>query len=162
ARAMSVLDEGVDIKRRIIEDLRPTVLDNLGLPAALDWYVNHIGQGANLKCTLSIDPGEMQLPDAVAIALFRVVQEALTNIVRHAGAANAWITLQYQKEQVLLTVRDDGTGLPKGAERTRLSHGILGMRQRTTSLGGQFAIDSPAAGGTTIRIAVPLGRDSAS
>ena len=156
ARAMAVLDDGVDIKRRIIEDLRPTVLDNLGLPAALDWYVNHIGQRGNLKCTLSIDPAEVQLPDAVAIALFRVVQEALTNIVRHANAANAWITMEYQNERALLTIRDDGAGLPKGAERKRLSHGILGMRLRITSLGGEFAIESPAGGGTVVRISVPL------
>jgi len=156
ARAMTVLDEGVDIKRRIIEDLRPTVLDNLGLPAALDWYVNQIGQRGNLKCILSIDPAEVQLPDAVAIALFRVVQEALTNIVRHANAANAWITTEYQKDRVLLTIRDDGAGLPKGTERKRLSHGILGMRLRITSLGGEFAIESPAGGGTTIRVSVPL------
>jgi signal transduction histidine kinase len=156
ARAMNVIDEGVDIKRRIIEDLRPTVLDNLGLPAALEWYVNHIGQRGNLKCTLSIDPAEVDLPDAVGIALFRVVQEALTNIVRHASAANAWITMEYQDERVLLTIRDDGAGLPKGAERKRLSHGILGMRQRITSLGGEFAIDSPAGGGTFIRVSVPL------
>jgi signal transduction histidine kinase len=156
ARAMTVIDEGVDIKRRIIEDLRPTVLDNLGLPAALEWYVDHIGQRGNLKCTLAIDSAEMELPDAVAIALFRVVQEALTNIVRHANAANAWIAMECQDERILLTVRDDGPGLPKGVERKRLSHGILGMRQRITSLGGEFAIDSPAGGGTVIRVRVPL------
>jgi signal transduction histidine kinase len=156
ARAMTVIDEGVDIKRRIIEDLRPTVLDNLGLPAALEWYVNQIGQRGNLKCTLSIDPAEVDLPDAVGIALFRVVQEALTNIVRHANAANAWITMEYRDDRMLLTIRDDGAGLPKGAERKRLSHGILGMRQRITSLRGEFAIDSPAGGGTVVRVSVPL------
>jgi signal transduction histidine kinase len=156
ARAMTVIDEGVDIKRRIIEDLRPTVLDNLGLPAALEWYVNQIGQRGNLKCTLSIDPAEVDLPDAVGIALFRVVQEALTNIVRHANAANAWITMEYRNDRMLLTIRDDGAGLPKGAERKRLSHGILGMRQRITSLRGEFAIDSPAGGGTVVRVSVPL------
>jgi signal transduction histidine kinase len=153
ARAMGSLDEGVDIKRRIIEDLRPTVLDSLGLGAAIDWYVNHTCQRGNLKCELSINPADIQLPSAISIALFRVLQEALTNILRHAKATTAWITLEQEKGGLTFVIRDDGIGLSRGSEQKRLSHGILGMRQRITSLGGQFQIDSGT--GTTIRIFVP-------
>jgi signal transduction histidine kinase len=156
ARAMGSLDEGVDIKRRIIEDLRPTVLDSMGLGAALDWYVNHTCQRGNLKCELSINPADIQLPSAISIALFRVLQEALTNVLRHAKAANAWITLEQDARGLTFVIRDDGIGLPSGSEQKKLSHGILGMRQRITSLGGQFQIGSAPGGGTTIRIFVPL------
>jgi signal transduction histidine kinase len=156
ARAMGSLDEGVDIKRRIIEDLRPTVLDSLGLGAALDWYVNHTCQRGNLKCELSINPADIQLPNAISIALFRILQEALTNILRHAKATNAWITLEQDKGGLTFVIRDDGIGLSSGSEQRKLSHGILGMRQRITSLGGQFQIGGAPGTGTTIRIFVPL------
>ena len=156
ARAMGSLDEGVDIKRRIIEDLRPTVLDSLGLGAAFDWYVNHTCQRGNLKCELSINPVDIQLPNAISIALFRILQEALTNILRHAKAANAWITLNQEEAGLTFEIRDDGVGLAGGSEQKRLSHGILGMRQRVTSLGGQFEIGSAPGTGTMIKIFVPL------
>jgi signal transduction histidine kinase len=156
ARAMGSLDEGVDIKRRIIEDLRPTVLDSLGLGAAIDWYVNHTCQRGNLKCELSVDPADIQLPSAISIALFRVLQEGLTNILRHAKATTAWITLEQEKAGVTFVIRDDGVGLSSGSEQKKLSHGILGMRQRITALGGQFYIGSGKGIGTTIRILVPL------
>jgi len=160
ARAMSSLDEGVDIKRRIIEDLRPTVLDSLGLGAAIDWYVNHTGQRGNLKCELSIKPADIQVPSAISIALFRVLQEALTNILRHAKASNAWITLQQERDGLTFVIRDDGIGLASGSEQKKLSHGVLGMRQRITSLGGQFQIGGGPGTGTTIRIFVPLASGS--
>ena len=156
ARAMAVLDEGVDVKRRIIEDLRPTVLDNLGLAAAFDWYVDHTCQRGNLKCEMSIDPPDMQLASPISIALFRILQEALTNILRHAKAANAWITLKQANDGLRFVIRDDGLGLSREAEKKRLSHGILGMRQRITSLGGEFRIESTSGAGTTITIFVPL------
>ena len=155
ARAMGSLDEGVDIKRRIIEDLRPTVLDSLGLGAAIEWYVNHTCQRGNLKCELSVNPADIQLPSAISIALFRVLQEALTNILRHARATTAWITLEQEKDGLTFVIRDDGIGLSTGSEQKKLSHGILGMRQRITSLGGEFQIGSGPGTGTTIRIFVP-------
>ena len=156
ARAMGSLDEGVDIKRRIIEDLRPTLLDSMGLGAAIDWYVNHTCQRGNLKCELSVNPADIQLPSPISIALFRVLQEALTNILRHAKATNAWITLEQKKGGLTFVIRDDGIGLSRESEQKKLAHGILGMRQRITSLGGQFQIGSEPGTGTTIRISVPL------
>ena len=156
ARAMGSLDEGVDIKRRIIEDLRPTVLDSLGLGAAIEWYVNHTCQRGNLKCELSINPRDIQFPSAISIALFRVLQEALTNILRHARATTAWIALEQEKGGLTLVIRDDGIGLSSGSEQKKLSHGILGMRQRVTSLGGEFQISSGSGAGTTITVFVRL------
>ena len=157
ARAIASLDEGVDIKRRLIDDLRPTILDSLGLGAAVEWYVNSIAERSKLRCAVSINPAEMEVSSAISIALFRVLQEAMTNILRHAHATNAWITLERQSQGLTLVIRDDGIGLSIGAERNKLSHGIWGMRQRVTSLGGQFEIGSGlGTAGTTIRIFVPV------
>jgi signal transduction histidine kinase len=156
ARAMGSLDDGVDIKRRIIEELRPTVLDSLGLAAAIDWHVNQVAQRANLKCEISISPTDIELPSAISIALFRVLQEALTNVLRHAKAANAWITLEQEERGLKFEIRDDGIGLQPSAEHNRLSHGILGMRQRIAALGGSFEIASGIGAGTRIRMFVPL------
>jgi len=162
ARAMSVLDEGVNIKRRIIEDLRPTVLDNLGLAAAVDWYVNDTCKRGNLRCELAIDAAQIDAPDAVSIALFRILQEALTNVLRHARASNAWITLQQDNAGLTLSIRDDGIGMSWGSEQKRMSHGILGMRQRITALGGEFTIESDRGAGTTIKVFVPQPATAAS
>lgn len=161
ARAMGVLDEGVDIKRRIIEDLRPTVLDNLGLAAAVDWYVNHACQRGDLKFELSIEPAELDVPSPVSIALFRILQEGLTNVLQHAKARNAWVTLRQEPGALTFVLRDDGVGLSGAAEQKRLSHGIRGMRQRIVGLSGQFQIESSPGSGTTIKVLVPLAPPAA-
>jgi len=157
ARAMGSLDDGVDIKRRIIEELRPTVLDSLGLAAAIEWHVSQVEQRGNLRCEISIKPADIELPSAISIALFRVLQEALTNIVRHAKAANAWIALEQEERGLKFEIRDDGIGLQGGAaEHNRPSHGILGMRQRIAALGGTFEIGSGIGAGTRIKMYVPV------
>ena len=83
------------------------------------------------------------------------IPEALTNVLRHAKAANAWITLKQEKDGLTFVIRDDGRGLTREAEKKRLSHGILGMRQRITSLGGEFRIESTPGAGTSIKIFIP-------
>ena len=110
----------------------------------------------NLQCEVAVRPVDIQLPSSISIALFRILQEALTNILRHANARKAWITLEQVEDGLHFEIRDDGVGLPPGSEQKRLSHGILGMRQRATSLGGQFRIRSGPGAGATITIFVPL------
>jgi signal transduction histidine kinase len=157
ARASSTLDEGVQIKRRIIEDLRPTLLDNLGLAAALNWHVNQACERGGLTCHLSLPEEELELPSPVSIALFRVVQEALTNVLRYAQARNVWVSLEHTRTGISLVVRDDGVGIAPQALGHRLSHGIVGMRQRIASLDGRFRIGQAAGGGTAVDVFVPLG-----
>jgi signal transduction histidine kinase len=91
-----------------------------------------------------------------ATGLFRILQEALTNVLRHAKANNAWIALRKEQGGLTFVIRDDGVGFSRGSEQKRLSHGILGMRQRTTALGGEFQIESSPGSGTTIKVFVPL------
>ncbi|HEY3555047.1 MAG TPA: CHASE3 domain-containing protein [Casimicrobiaceae bacterium] len=153
-RALAILDEGVEMKRRIIEELRPTLLDNLGISAAIDWQVRQACERAGLHCELNL--AEIELPPEVAIALYRIVQEALTNIVKYASARNVDVDLIGDDDGVSLVVHDDGAGLPAGVESSRLSHGIAGMRQRVRALNGSFRIGSKPGSGTTIEVFIPV------
>ena len=153
-RALEILDEGVEMKRRIIEELRPTLLDNLGISSALDWQVRQTCERAGLNCELNL--ADIELPPEVSIALYRIVQEALTNIVKYASARNVDVELLGDEDGVSLIVHDDGAGLPMGVESSRLSHGIVGMRQRVRALNGTFKIGSRPGSGTTIEVFIPL------
>ena len=153
-RALTILDEGVEMKRRIIEELRPTLLDNLGISSALDWQVRQACERAGLNCELNL--ADIELPPEVSIALYRIVQEALTNIVKYASARTVDVELLGDEDGVSLIVHDDGAGLPTGVESSRLSHGIVGMRQRVRALNGTFKIGSRPGSGTTIEVFIPL------
>lgn len=152
---MTLLDDAVAIKRRIIEDLRPTLLDNLGLAAALNWLADDVCQRAGLTYTLTI-AGDEELPARISLPLFRIVQEALTNVVRHGHARSVSIEIMRDAREVTLLLSDDGIGVDEGAVRSALSHGILGMRHRVRSLGGQFSIRGRPGNGTIIEVHLPL------
>ena len=151
-RALATLDDGVALKRHIIEELRPTLLDNLGLGAALDWQVREVCKRAGLNCELTIPEDTSNLSPDVGIALYRIVQEALTNVVKYAGAKKVSIALTRNDADVELTISDDGVGLPERASHDRLSHGISGMRQRVRALAGEFAIRGEQRKGTHIKV----------
>jgi signal transduction histidine kinase len=153
-RAIAVLDEGVEMKRRIIEELRPTLLDNLGISSALDWQVRQACERAGLNCELNL--ADLELPSDASIAIYRIVQEAMTNIAKYASARNVDVELLGDTDGVSLIVHDDGAGLPAGVESNRLSHGIIGMRQRVRALNGTFKISSRPGTGTTIEVFIPL------
>ena len=151
-----MLDEGVEMKRRIIEELRPTLLDNLGLASAIDWQVKQVCDRAGLQCTLNLEESDIELPPEVSIALYRIVQEALTNVVKYAKARHVEVDLVQNAEEVSLVLQDDGVGLPPGADTNALSHGISGMRQRVRALGGEFTIRGKPRAGTTLEVNIPL------
>jgi signal transduction histidine kinase len=155
-RALATLDDGVALKRHIIEELRPTLLDNLGLGAALDWQVREVCKRAGLSCDLTIPEDTSNLSPEVGIALYRIVQEALTNVVKYAGAKKVSIALIRNEADVELTISDDGVGLPERASHDRLSHGISGMRQRVRALAGEFAIRGEQRKGTHIKVRIPV------
>ena len=157
-RTLQALDDGVQIKRRIIEDLRPTLLDNLGLAPAIDWQVNEFCNRAGLKCTLSLPTDDMVLDPHVSIALYRILQEALTNIGKYARAKSVHVELNASSDNITLLIEDDGIGIPDGAQKNKLSHGITGMRQRVRALRGEFSITRRAEGGTLIEVNIPLER----
>ena len=155
-RAITVLDEGVEMKRRIIEELRPTLLDNLGLAPAIDWQVRQVCERAGLQCELNLEDRDVELPPDVTIALYRIVQEAMTNIVKYAKARHVDVELMLNAEGISLVIQDDGVGLPPGADTNALSHGISGMRQRVRALGGDSVIRGKPRAGTTLEVHIPL------
>jgi signal transduction histidine kinase len=151
-----VLDQGIELKRRVVEELRPTLLDTMGLVAALRWQSEETCKRANLRCTERYPDEEPRLNRAGAIALFRVVQEALANVAKHAKASNVDIAFEVSNQEVILTVHDDGAGAaPSDLARPR-SHGIAGMRHRINVLGGRLDVSSGPGRGTTVQVRVPL------
>lgn len=156
ARLKQVLDQGIDLKRRVVEELRPTLLDTMGLLAALRWQSEETCRRADLRCTERFPDEEPKFNRAGAIALFRVVQEALANVAKHAKASEVEIALELTDRDVVVTVRDNGVGAtPQAVNRPR-SHGIAGLRHRVQVLGGRLDISGAPNRGTTLRARVPL------
>ncbi len=155
AQLGGVLDEAMDLKRRVVEDLRPSLLDHFGLPTALRAYVDSACAKAGLRADLALPEDGAAMPKETAIALFRIVQEGITNIIRHAGAQSVALRFVIEADACRFTLSDDGRGFDAADPKFRWSHGIMGMRQRVRALGGQFQIESAPGAGTTLRVAIP-------
>lgn len=156
AQLGGVLDEAMDLKRRVVEDLRPSLLDHFGLPTALRAYVESTCAKAGLRADLGLPEDGAPMPRDIAIALFRIVQEGITNIIRHAGARAVTLRLALEPAACRISLSDDGSGFDATDPKFRWSHGITGMRQRVRALGGQFEIESVPGTGTTLRVLIPL------
>ena len=155
ARVQQNLAAGVDLKRRIIEELRPTLLDNVVLFAALRWQMKETCRNAALKCTEFYPQQEPKFTAQASIALYRVAQEAMTNILKHSGAKSVDIALEIDREEILLRIADDGRGIPASRLGAAGSHGMASMRHRVRALGGSLSVSNPAAGGTLIMARIP-------
>lgn len=154
-RLAKVLDEAVDMKRRVVENLRPSLLDHLGLGAALSWYVNETCRKAGLGCRLAVPDDAERLPAEMAIAIYRLVQEGLTNCIKYAKAKQVEVLVERREGGWRLRLSDDGVGIA-GFRANHLSHGIAGMRQRARALGGSFELRTAPGAGTTIEAYFPL------
>jgi signal transduction histidine kinase len=152
------LSAGVDLKRRVVEELRPTLLDNMGLFAALRWQFKESCRRAGLRCTESIPEVELTFNPDASIGIFRIAQEALTNILKHAEARSADMAIEILADTFVLRISDDGKGIPKNRLQTFTSHGLASMRHRIAALGGSWDMRSPSSGGTVITAMVPLPR----
>ena len=156
-RVQDALQAGVDLKRRVVEYLRPTLLDNLGLLPALRWQVSDSCGRAGLNCVERYPSEELDLIPEASIAIFRIVQEGLTNILKHASARNVEVSVDTVGEWLVIRVADDGVGLPADRRRTVRSHGLAAMRHRAIGLGGEWRIVR-AERGTEIEVRLPLAR----
>jgi PAS domain S-box-containing protein len=155
-RAMqAVLDSTVVATRRIAADLRPLMLDDLGLKAALEWLTQDFSRRLSIPCNLLVEENVMALDTRVQSALYRAVQECLTNISRHAQATQVDIEVHLISTQVTLQVRDNGVGISDDDQKKRGSFGLIGMRERIYILGGQVAIHSQPGQGTFVTIQLP-------
>jgi signal transduction histidine kinase len=154
-RVQQNLAAGVDLKRRIIEELRPTLLDNVGLFAALKWQLKETCGSAGLSCIESYPDEEPRFKSEAAIALFRIAQEAFTNILKHSEARSVDVSLDFDAETLLMRIADDGKGMPMGRFTAIASHGLASMRHRVRALGGRIDVRSPATGGTILVVQIP-------
>jgi len=154
-RVQQNLSAGVDLKRRIIEELRPTLLDNVGVFAALRWQLKETCGNAGLDCVASFPEEEPRFTSEAAIALFRIAQEAFTNILKHSAAKSMDITLEIDGDAIVMQITDDGKGVPASRLNAIGSHGLASMRHRVRALGGRLDVRSPASGGTAILVRVP-------
>jgi signal transduction histidine kinase len=152
------LSAGVDLKRRVVEELRPTLLDNMGLYTALRWQFKETCRRAGLKCTETIPESEPKFNPDAAIGVFRIAQEALTNILKHAEAKSANLVIGIEGDAFVLRVSDDGKGIPVNRLQTSTSHGLASMRHRIAALGGTWEVRSPSTGGTIVIAMIPLPR----
>jgi PAS domain S-box-containing protein len=153
-----VLDQTVGSARRISADLRPLMLDDLGLAEAANWLAGEFSGRSGVHCEIRM-PAEGALDGlekSVATAIYRGLQESLTNIARHAGASKAWVSVGTENGEVYFEVEDDGRGIePVDLAKTR-SLGLKGMRERVHYLGGSIEIGRAPRGGTRVRVRVPL------
>jgi signal transduction histidine kinase/CHASE1-domain containing sensor protein len=158
ARALSTLlqiDATIKSVRQIINDLRPTVLD-LGLNAAVDWQITEFRRRTGIECELVENHLDIQVSDQCATALFRILQESLSNISQHASATRVRVDLRMERHRISMTVGDNGVGLHAGSRHKSGSFGLVGIEERVNILGGAFTITSHPGAGTTVHVSVPV------
>lgn len=153
---LGLVDGTIAATQRLATELRPGILDDLGLVPAIQWQVEEFGRRTGVPATLRIDGAPVPLDDRIATTAFRVLQESLTNIARHARASAVTVTLQLDAAGLALTVHDDGVGIAPARRDDPHALGLLGMRERALRWGGQFTIEPRDGGGTTVRLHVPL------
>jgi signal transduction histidine kinase len=153
--ALQQIDATIKAVRVIINDLRPAVLD-LGLHAAVDWQAKEFQRRTGIACELQIDHEEFTLDDKRVTALFRIVQESLTNIIRHAQASHVRISLQRSEGELRLQIADDGVGYVPDALRKGNRFGVIGIKERIHALGGTFSIASTPGKGMAIMLSIPI------
>ncbi len=153
------IDATMKAMRAIINNLRPTVLD-LGLTAAIEWQVKEFQRRTGIECKLAMPDKELEVDDSRATALFRILQESLNNVFRHARATQARIEVQRRDGQVSMTVADNGVGIFPGCRRKATSFGLVGIKERVSTLGGEFRIKSGEENGTMLHVSIPVEEGS--
>jgi signal transduction histidine kinase len=151
------IDEIVDLVRRIAADLRPAILDDLGISAAIEQQLRRLRETTGIRTELAIAE-EPQVDVLTGATLYRITKEALANVVRHAGATDVQVSLAVADGAAILEIHDNGRGLEESAIADPRSLGLIGIRERAEMLGGSAMMERAAEGGTTIRVALPLAR----
>ena len=156
---LDLTDSAIAIVQDIAARLRPGMLDYLGLLAAIEWQTEEFQKRSGVKCTLALLDHEPVLDNERATALFRILQETLTNVARHAHARNVRITLEESGADIVMTIADDGVGISRSQIDSPQSLGLLGMRERLHPFRGICTIGSPQSGGTTVTVRLPGNLD---
>ena len=155
--AMQLVDRTIFTVRRIASDLRPRTLDDLGLSAALEWQAQEFQRRTGIRCVLNLPTEPLALDSQRATAIFRIFQESLTNVARHAQATEVQARLEMSKSELIFEVRDNGKGFDPNKTNLRKSLGLVGMQERALVLDGELDIEGVLGTGTTVALRIPLG-----
>jgi PAS domain S-box-containing protein len=154
-----LIDSTLNSVRNIATQLRPSVLDDLGLIAAIEWQAEEFHNRSGIQCQLDLTREEVALDKNRATAIFRIFQEALTNVARHAEASEVWINLKAQAGSLILQIRDNGRGITQEEISSSKSLGLSGMRERAFAFGGEVAIGGGPGQGTTVTLKIPVNQE---
>ena len=155
------IDETIQTVRRIATELRPGILDSLGLVAAIEWQANEFHSRTKIPCHVDTNVGDQTWDQEFSTVFFRIFQETLTNIIRHAKATRVDVRLAEEDGKLVLTVKDNGRGITDEEIANTRSIGLVGMRERARLIGGELAIQGAPGQGTTVSLRVPLRRQEA-
>lgn len=150
------LDDGIGSVRKIIADLRPSILDHLGLLAAIDWKLDEFKEQSGIQCTLTMPDNNIVMDEGRDIAVFRIMQEALTNIKLHSKAGHVAIDVEIDANNLMMKITDNGCGMTKSQMHKTGKYGILGMHERARHFGGEVSITSDPGKGTTLKLNMHL------
>ena len=153
---LNLIDGMVNSVRRIASNLRPGILDDLGLIAALEWHSQEVEIQSGIKIDFMVNTKELNLPTPISTSLFRIYQEALANVVRNSTAHIVVSHLQINDTNLILEVKDDGQGMDPVIKNDKKTLGLIDIIERTFLLGGQFELNSEPGKGTEIKITIPL------
>ncbi len=148
--------EMIQSVKRISSHLRPSIIDDLGLAAAIEWQLDDFQKRTGIACSVHIEPEDIIIGTNISITVYRILQEALTNIARHTKASKVRVSLKKETDKLVLTVQDNGTGITEQKIRDSKSLGLLGMQERAHHIGGTVKINGKSGNGTMVRVSVPV------
>ncbi len=158
-----LIDNAVGVTRRVISDLHPAIIDDLGLAAALEWQCGQFRKRTGIACEVigaEDKDDERKLDKTTAINLFRIFQEALSNVARHSGATRVSAEFHQSDDEIILSISDNGRGLPEKHVIAQTSYGMRGMRERVAQLDGQILFDTPHGGGLRVTVILPVAAEN--
>jgi signal transduction histidine kinase len=155
-RIQKIINSTISTVRRIATELRPPIIDDLGLIAALEWQSKEFERSTGISCELQTNLEDLEISSEYAIAVFRIFQESLTNIMRHAEATFVKVTLNKKEKIIELCVKDNGRGIQKDELKNKTSLGLLGMKERARLINGEIKISSEEDAGTVILLTFPI------
>jgi PAS domain S-box-containing protein len=157
-KALELVGKTIETVRKLAGDLRPGMLDDLGLVPTLDWQMNEFRERSGTSCEFDCSPEDIELDPALSVTVFRVFQEALTNVARHAGATRVSVNLRVETGTLELSIQDNGRGITQQETRSSKSIGLIGIRERVRWCGGRVSICGVAGKGTTVKVRMPIDK----
>ena len=155
---LSLLNEAVENINKISHRLRPRILDDLGLRAAIEWQLSDLSKSTGISYNVSFVPENIIIDQDISLTIFRIIQESLTNVVRHSNATKVSLHFFASANYLKLVISDNGTGIEQDKVLNPKSFGLLGMRERVGVYGGEFRIKGVKGKGTKVTVKIPLGR----